>query len=144
MFHCFQLEELPGAIGYLQNLQVLNLCNNRLTGLPGEIGLLKKLRTLNLGLNRLEALPASVVALEELRHIGLSDNRFTHFPGCLLKMKKLESVNMDGNPLFAGKKPGQEAVDDSERFYLVEESFLCKQCLNRCQTERKKLSCAAQ
>uniref|UniRef100_A0A3Q0SYX5 Leucine rich repeat containing 18 n=1 Tax=Amphilophus citrinellus TaxID=61819 RepID=A0A3Q0SYX5_AMPCI len=137
--HSNYLEELPVAIGYLQNLRVLNLCNNRLTSLPSELGLLKKLYTLNLGLNRLDALPASIVALKELRHIGLSDNRFTRVPGCLLKLNKLESVNMDGNPMFTKKMTSQEPVDTSVSFYLVKESFLCTECLNRCQTERKNI-----
>uniref|UniRef100_A0AAZ1Y1J0 Disease resistance R13L4/SHOC-2-like LRR domain-containing protein n=1 Tax=Oreochromis aureus TaxID=47969 RepID=A0AAZ1Y1J0_OREAU len=136
--HSNYLEELSMAIGYLQNLKVLNLCDNRLTSLLSELGLLNKLQTLNLGLNQLEALPASIGALEELRHIGLSDNRFTRLPGCLLKLKKLESIKMDRNPIIAEKIPTEKPVSISESFYLVKGSFLCKECLNRCQAERKE------
>uniref|UniRef100_A0A3B4FNJ9 Leucine rich repeat containing 18 n=1 Tax=Pundamilia nyererei TaxID=303518 RepID=A0A3B4FNJ9_9CICH len=107
--HSNYLEELPVAIGYLQNLKVLNLCNNRLTSLPSELGLLNKLQTLNLGLNQ-----------------------FTRLPSCLLKLKKLESIKMDRNPIIAEKIPTEKPVSISESFYLVKESFLCKECLNRC------------
>lgn len=134
-----QLEQLPVTIGRLQNLLVLNLCNNRLTSLPSELGLLKELHTLNLGLNQLEALPASIGALKELRHIGLSDNRFTRVPRCLSRLKKLERVNLDRNPILAEQAPGHESLMLTERLYLIKESFLCEDCLNKCQTERKKL-----
>ncbi len=134
-----QLEELPVTIGRLQNLQILNLCNNRLTGLPSELGLLKKLHTLNLGLNQLEDLPASIGALKELRNIGLSDNRFTRVPGCLLKLNKLETVNMERNPILMKQAPSQESTAGTERLYLVKASLLCEDCLNKCQFMRKKL-----
>lgn len=127
------------TIGRLQNLQVLNLCNNRLMSLPHELGLLKKLHTLNLGLNQLEALPASVGALKELRHIGLSDNRFTRVPVCLSRLDKLEKVNLDRNPILTEQMPGDESLMIKERLYLVKESFLCDDCLKNCQTERKKM-----
>lgn len=133
-----QLEELPATIGRLQNLLVLNVCNNRLTSLPSELGLLKKLQTLNLGLNQLEALPSSIAALKELRNIGLSDNRFTRVPGCLSRLSKLEKVNLDRNPVVT-EAPSHESLMIAERLYLVKESFLCEDCLNKCQTERKKM-----
>lgn len=138
-----QLEQLPVTIGRLQNLLILNLCNNRLTSLPSELGLLKKLHTLNLGLNQLEALPASIGALKELRHLGLSDNRFTRVPGCLSRLNKLERVNLDRNPILAEQAPSHQAFMVTERLYLVKGSFLCEECLDKCQTERRKLVDAA-
>lgn len=126
------------AIGRLQNLLVLNLCNNRLTSLPSELGLLKKLQTLNLGLNLLETLPTSIAALKELRHIGLSDNRLTQVPFCLSRLTKLEKVNLDRNPILSEQELSSESVMVAEKLYLVKDSSLCEDCLNRCQTERKK------
>lgn len=134
-----QLEQLPVTIGRLQNLLVLNLCNNRLTSLPNEVGLLKKLQTLSLGLNQLEALPSAIGTLKELRHIGLSDNRFTRIPGCLSRLDKLERVTLDRNPILTEQAPSHESLMVTERLYLVKESVLCEDCLNKCQTERKKL-----
>lgn len=126
------------AISRLQNLLVLNLCNNRLTSLPSELSLLKKLHTLNLGLNRLETLPSSIAALKELRHIGLSDNQFTQVPLCLSRLNKLEKVNLDRNPILTEEALSSESVMVTEKLYLVKESSLCEDCLNKCQTERKK------
>lgn len=134
-----QLEELPVTIGRLQNLQVLNLCNNQLTSLPAELGLLKKLHTLNLGLNQLDALPTSIGTLKELRHIGLSDNRFTRFPGCLVRLNNLERVNLDRNPILTEQDLGLESLMIAERLYLVKESILCDDCLSKCQIGKKKL-----
>eukprot|EP00064_Thunnus_orientalis_P006283 superscaffoldBa00000649_g6299 len=133
------LEQLPETIGRLQNLLVLNLCNNRLKTLPNELGLLRKLHTLNLGLNRLEALPSSVAALKELRHIGLSDNQFTRVPVCLSRLNKLEKVNLDRNPLLTEHPLNQQSDMMTDRFYIVKESILCDDCLIKCQIERKKL-----
>lgn len=130
-----QLEELPASLGCLQNLLVLNVCNNRLRSLPGELGQLRNLQTLNLALNRLDALPASIVGLKELRYVGLSDNRFTHFPGCLRRLKKLEKVNMAGNPILTHQNP--EVASGS--FLLVQKSLLCENCLERCQSFRRKM-----
>ncbi|HLD30713.1 MAG TPA: leucine-rich repeat domain-containing protein, partial [Patescibacteria group bacterium] len=42
---------VPAEIGQLQNLEILNLSNNQLTGLPYELGNLKNLKTLNLSGN---------------------------------------------------------------------------------------------
>uniref|UniRef100_A0A672YWK6 Disease resistance R13L4/SHOC-2-like LRR domain-containing protein n=1 Tax=Sphaeramia orbicularis TaxID=375764 RepID=A0A672YWK6_9TELE len=129
---------IPVTIGRLQNLLVLNLCNNRLSVLPDEIGLLKNLQTLNLGLNRLEALPSSVGALKELRLLGLSDNLLTRVPGCLARLHKLEKVNLDRNPI-PEPESAQEPAQVMEKLYLVKESHLCEDCLDKCQTERRRL-----
>lgn len=123
------------TISRLQNLLVLNLCNNRLTCLPIELGLLRNLQTLNLGMNQLETLPGSIAALKELRRIGLSDNRFTQVPTCLSRLDKLEAVNLDRNPIVTEQACSQEPVV-TEKLFLVKESLLCEDCQEMCRTDR--------
>lgn len=134
-----QLEQIPETIGRLMCLQVLNLCNNRLTTLPNEIGLLNKLHTLNLGLNQLQSLPSTIAALKELRNIGLSDNQFTRVPGCLSRLNNLEKVNLDRNPFITEYPHSQPSIMISDRLYIIKESILCDDCLSKCQMERKTL-----
>lgn len=134
-----QLDEIPGAIGSLHNLRILNLCNNRLTSVPSELGHLKKLNTLHLGLNQLRALPSTIDELTELRNIGLSDNRFTSVPACLSRLSKLEKINMDRNPI----RPSQPEVEKPpvvcKEFHLIKQKYLCNRCLKRYQEEQELL-----
>lgn len=127
------------AIGRLQNLLTLNLCNNRLTSLPSELGLLRKLHQLNLGLNQLESLPSSIAALKELRAIGLFDNRLTRYPECLRRLIHLERVNVKCNPIPPERVPDLDPIKRLECLYLVKESCLCGDCLKRFQKERNRL-----
>lgn len=134
-----QLEELPVAIGCLQNLQTLNLCNNRLTSLPSELGLLKKLNTLHLGLNQLRTLPSTIDELTELRNIGLSDNRFTSVPACLSRLSKLEKINMDRNPIRANQPEVEKPPVVCKEFHLIKQKYLCNRCLKRYEEEQDVL-----
>lgn len=134
-----QLEEIPIAIGCLQNLQTLNLCNNRLTSLPRELGLLRKLNTLQLGLNQLRSLPSTIDELTELRNIGLSDNRFTSVPACLSKLSKLEKINMDRNPIRPNIPEVENVPVVCKEFHLIKRKYLCNRCLKRYQEEQQLL-----
>ncbi|KAM6951293.1 leucine-rich repeat-containing protein 18 [Aplochiton taeniatus] len=137
--HSNYLEQVPEAIGRLQNLVTLNLNNNQLTSisLPNEMGLLKKLKTLNLGMNQLDKLPSFVLALKELRRIGLFNNQLTTVPDCLQTLS-LESINIKDNP-FPDSKRARKPTSRVECLYLVHESCLCKECIQRCTEERQRL-----
>lgn len=56
-----QLTGVPAEIGQLEQLQVLNLSNNLITGLPLELGNLKNLRTLNLSGNKYSTYDLSII-----------------------------------------------------------------------------------
>uniref|UniRef100_A0A3B3X9H4 Disease resistance R13L4/SHOC-2-like LRR domain-containing protein n=1 Tax=Poecilia mexicana TaxID=48701 RepID=A0A3B3X9H4_9TELE len=140
--HSNYLDEIPQTIKSLTGLTVLNLCNNRLTSLPIEIGKLSNLHILNLGLNLLKALPNSIGHLKELRYLGLSYNHFVVVPTCIGKLKKLEKVNLEGNPIKYPEVPGVKKWSKSDRFHVVKESLLCRNCLETFQIEREKLNSA--
>uniref|UniRef100_A0A3B5Q8M2 Leucine rich repeat containing 18 n=1 Tax=Xiphophorus maculatus TaxID=8083 RepID=A0A3B5Q8M2_XIPMA len=130
---------IPQNIKNLTTLTVLNLCNNRLTSLPTEIGKLSNLHILNLGLNLLTTLPTSIGNLKELRYLGLSYNQLTAVPSCTVKLKKLEKVNLEGNPIKYPEVAGVKKSLKADRFRVVKESLLCRNCLESFQIEREKL-----
>ncbi len=73
--------DLTGAmlaeLRQLQNLEVLNLSDNKFTGVPAEIGQLKKLKILNLSNNQLTGLPYELGNLTQLATLDVSGNLYS-------------------------------------------------------------------
>jgi Leucine-rich repeat (LRR) protein len=65
---------IPAEIRFLQDLEVLNMSDNDMTGLPAELGQLKKLRILNVSNNRLTGIPHELGDLSSLQVLDLSGN----------------------------------------------------------------------
>lgn len=65
---------LPSEIRRLQNLEMLDISDNMMTGLPAEIGQLSKLRILNASNNQLTGLPHELGNLRNLEVLDLSGN----------------------------------------------------------------------
>ena len=59
--------KLPPEIGQLNNLEYLDIDNNRLENLPPEIGQLNNLQILRINNNHLESLPPEIGQLENLQ-----------------------------------------------------------------------------
>jgi Leucine-rich repeat (LRR) protein len=74
------LSTVPEEVWQLQQLQTLNLYNNRLETLPEAIGNLKWLKYLNLEKNQLRELPASLGKLQRLQQLNLQTNQLTELP----------------------------------------------------------------
>ncbi len=70
---------LPAEIRFLQNLEVLDLSNNTMTGLPAEIGQLSRLRMLNVANNQLTGIPHELGNLQKLEILNLSGNAISEF-----------------------------------------------------------------
>ncbi|XP_077406698.1 uncharacterized protein LOC144038249 [Vanacampus margaritifer] len=136
--HSNYLEEIPQTLGLLRNLVVLNLCNNRLKQVPKELGMLQNLQKLYLGLNQLQMLPTGIGNLKELIYLGLSDNKFTSVPRCIANLRNLKKVNLDRNP-FPPPPIDERDKIENRKFFKANACDLCKDCLNNCKAEKKKL-----
>lgn len=77
-FNHNKLSWLPGQIGEMRNLTVLDLSFNELYQLPPEIGMLTNLKRLLLFENKLSDLPYEVGSLYQLDILGLEGNPMRH------------------------------------------------------------------
>ncbi len=68
---------LPAEVRLLQNLRVLNLSHNLMTGVPAEIGQLENLETLDLSYNKLTGLPSELGNLKNLKILNLVGNTYS-------------------------------------------------------------------
>ena len=99
---------LPGAVGTLRHLQVLDLARNALRGpVPAELGLLPGLSALDLQDNLLHGtLPATLSELHELRLFDVSSNRLEGPLPPLPLASQLALFNVSGNEGLAVEFPG--------------------------------------
>lgn len=93
-----QLDKLPSYVLNMNNLQILNLSNNNLTGaFPAEIRHLKNLKELIVSNNKMTGVPAEIGQLESLEILDLSNNLLTGLPYEMANLKKLRILNLSGN-----------------------------------------------
>jgi CCR4-NOT transcription complex subunit 6 len=69
-----QLSTVPGAIGRLRQLELLDLSGNQLTTLPAELGMLTTLRELYVFDNSISVLPHELGTLHQLSTLGVEGN----------------------------------------------------------------------
>lgn len=86
---------VPGEIGNISKIKILDLSENSLHSLTDKIGKLQELRQLNLSHNQLHALPATVAELHSLKMINLSFNPLETFPKELKELEKLQVITID-------------------------------------------------
>ncbi|NCN07924.1 leucine-rich repeat domain-containing protein [Candidatus Falkowbacteria bacterium] len=92
------LTRLPDYIIRLDNLEELNISNNKLTGsLPAEIKNLSKLKILDLSNNLMTGIPAEIGQLPNLEILNLANNQLTGLPYELGNLKNLKTLNLSGN-----------------------------------------------
>ena len=94
------LTEMPKDILSMTQVQELNLSNNRLTGaLPAEIRHLQNLVILNISDNNMTGLPAEIGQLSKLQILNASNNQLTGIPHELGNLQNLELLDLSGNDI---------------------------------------------
>ncbi|GKB09219.1 probable leucine-rich repeat receptor-like protein kinase, partial [Tanacetum coccineum] len=118
---------LPGDIGQLTELQILNLSYNNLTGsLTAAIGKLKKLTNLVLvGCGFNGPIPNDIGNLERLRYLSLNTNGFTgSIPPTIGNLKSLYWLDLSQNnltgslPVSDTTTPGLDMLINTKHFHF--------------------------
>lgn len=94
-----QVWSLPPEIGNLTNLKVLDVAGNPLIILPPEIGNLSSLERLNAGYTRLTSLPPEIGNLSSLKNLYLGLNLFTDLPATIGNLNNLEHLDLSEGEL---------------------------------------------
>jgi Leucine-rich repeat (LRR) protein len=97
------LTKAPSDIFNRENLEELNLSNNKIDGsLQAEVRLLKNLQVLDLSNNNFSGLPAEVGQLANLEILNLANNNLTGLPMELGNLKSIKQIDLRGNA-YAGQ-----------------------------------------
>ncbi|CAH9083659.1 unnamed protein product [Cuscuta epithymum] len=97
----FSIRYLPPEIGYLVNLEFLDLSFNKMKNLPTEITNLNSLLSLKVANNKLVGLPSGLSSLQRLEVLDLSHNRLMSMGNLELGlMHNLQRLNLQDNRLL--------------------------------------------
>jgi hypothetical protein len=97
--NCFALIQNLKALGYLINLEYLDLEGLGLAKIPIEIQNLKKIRILNLKYNQISYIPTALVDLSKLQKLYLDYNLFETLPDCISNFSNLEYLTLASNKI---------------------------------------------
>lgn len=93
------IQKLPPEIGFLIQLEILNLTHCSLTALPKEIGKLKSLHNFNVDYNEIQAIPVEMAELNELEELHLRHNHLRELPLALAHLEKLRMIDVSENEI---------------------------------------------
>ncbi len=117
---------IPSEIGYLSNLEWLDLNDNELKGaIPPEIGNLSSLKYLNLRVNELKgAIPPNLGDLSSLEHLNLRINELTGvIPPDLGSLTKVKYFDLSQNALTGNIPPELGNLANVNTLYLFGNGF---------------------
>lgn len=96
------ISTIPGEIGSLRNLTLLDFSSNRVNALPVELAQLRTLQTLVLANNKLFFATHTLAILGKLsalQKLDLSNNQLDELPPELFDLKELQTLNLSKNQL---------------------------------------------
>lgn len=115
--------EIPQEIANSRNLQSLNLGKNMFTGsIPSSLSQLRSLVALNLGDNLLTGAVPSLQGLTNLSALRLNNNQLTGRIGNLTGLRKLTSLHLNSNNM-AGALTNLEQMHNLEELFLHQNKF---------------------
>jgi Leucine-rich repeat (LRR) protein len=98
--------QLPETIGYLSDLEYLNVSDNELTGaVPNSIGFLANLTGLWVGGNQITSLPGFIGNCSQLTHLDLRKNQISSLPSRIGELTGLTYLTLHTNQLTASSIP---------------------------------------
>jgi len=95
----FSVDFLPEEIGYLSNLEYLDITCNSLEVFPAFICELTNLKVLDLSTNKIKVIPDSICELKKLNTLNLSYNQIEYLPDSFFNFPNLVSLHLEYNKL---------------------------------------------
>ncbi|OMJ07784.1 Adenylate cyclase [Smittium culicis] len=110
--------------GFLVNLKVLNLDNNKISDLPASLANLKSLKVLSLKNNLLKSFPSVITRLTNLENLDVSYNLIGLIPESISNLTNLKYLNFTGNYSPGILSKGISKLVNLETFHLELNNFL--------------------
>ncbi len=93
------ISHIPPQIAKLNNLQTLDLCDNKIQTIPIEIFNMINLKTLDISCNKLKFIPAQIEKLINLKQLIVNNNKLTIIPPEVGNLKYLKEFSIFQNPI---------------------------------------------
>ena len=90
---------IPESIRILQNLEYIELTNNRLIEIPNGLCDCANLTMIFIKYNKLTAIPNNISKLKNLKNLMLGNNEITILPDIFDKMENLKTISIINNKL---------------------------------------------
>jgi Leucine-rich repeat (LRR) protein len=116
-----ELSAIPEEIGYLSNLEIIDMSTNLISAIPNSLGSLKKIKKLNLKENKIAKVNKSISNLTMLADVDISSNVIESIEkGAFSAMCSLVILNLCQNKLVEFSEiPTSQKLDSLLLVYYV-------------------------